>query len=544
MKRRVYSLLSICVVGILAFACAPPTTPTNPPLNSAMAAHGNTDWHIDTANEFLFGTDMAGTTTAANHCPGTWTRSHIHVGLTNTADYYYDDDVTAGGLDTDTTSGIDRVMLFFYAGHGNATLWNTLGNNATQGNMRLGNLTNAGLLRYFWQCSCETFAHGPHNCPGSTHAYSCPGDFDGSADSWSMRNVYERWGPVLTQDLRLACGVSTSAYCHQGDVNKIWDNYNNKSYDVADSFIDGLHRYSWVTPLCITMGGSNVTATPLFDATFTNQPNTSGTTYYHIQYMEDFDSTPIWPVRLLHPPEMLPILAVIRMPQPGPLMEIKFEQEGDWLLATDLVIDRGSMVRINMLSGAVYLLGERSLDLDLRALGEREYLEIAQEYVQEQGWLERDIGDVIGQRIMIESMPVELEGEGERVQKNVIVTFRRQIQIEDVPVHILGEGGTMTVQMNSDGSVFNAQKVWRQIGEPTQWLPVIPYDEAFEKALAILESPEEYELARWIWGYKEAAGNTEQTEMRIVYQFWFVPSDPEKMIDLPPRLIEIEGQIG
>jgi hypothetical protein len=192
-----------------------------------------------------------------------------------------------------------------------------------------------------------------------------------------MRNVYERWGPVLTQDLRLACGVSTSAYCHQGDVNKIWDNYNNKSYDVADSFIDGLHRYSWVTPLCITMGGSNVTATPLFDATFTNQPNTSGTTYYHIQYMEDFDSTPIWPVRLLHPPEMLPILAVIRMPQPGPLMEVKFEQEGDWLLATDLVIDRGSMVRINMLSGAVYLLGERSLDLDLRALGEREYLEIA-----------------------------------------------------------------------------------------------------------------------------------------------------------------------
>jgi len=79
----------------------------NPPLNSAIAAHGNTDWHIDTAEEFLFGTDMAGSSTAANHCPATWTRRHMHVGLTNTAKFYYDSDLASSGDDTDATSGID-----------------------------------------------------------------------------------------------------------------------------------------------------------------------------------------------------------------------------------------------------------------------------------------------------------------------------------------------------------------------------------------------------------------------------------------------------
>ena len=39
----------------------------DPPLNSVRTAHGNTDWHIDTAHEFLFGTEMDGSASAANH---------------------------------------------------------------------------------------------------------------------------------------------------------------------------------------------------------------------------------------------------------------------------------------------------------------------------------------------------------------------------------------------------------------------------------------------------------------------------------------------
>ena len=56
----------------------------NPPANSVLATHGNTDWHIDTANEFLFGKNMAGQQTAQHHAPDAWTKKHIHIGLTNT----------------------------------------------------------------------------------------------------------------------------------------------------------------------------------------------------------------------------------------------------------------------------------------------------------------------------------------------------------------------------------------------------------------------------------------------------------------------------
>lgn len=73
-------------------------TTLNPPANSVSAAHGNTDWHIDTANEFLFGKNMVGQQTAQHHAPDIWTKSHIHVGLTNTSNYYYDKSrVNTGG---------------------------------------------------------------------------------------------------------------------------------------------------------------------------------------------------------------------------------------------------------------------------------------------------------------------------------------------------------------------------------------------------------------------------------------------------------------
>ena len=113
--------------------------PKNPRLDSVKTAHGNTDWHIDTAEEFLAGQDMNGTNTAANHCPDTWVKTHMHVGLTNTNIYYYDRSVNAGGKDDDSTNGIDKPMLFFYAGHGEPTEFSTLGNDASLTNMRIGN---------------------------------------------------------------------------------------------------------------------------------------------------------------------------------------------------------------------------------------------------------------------------------------------------------------------------------------------------------------------------------------------------------------------
>jgi hypothetical protein len=538
----------VCLAGFLVLVSSG-CCPKNPQLNTVITAHGNTDWHIDTAEEFLFGTDMDGDPTAANHCPNTWTRRHIHVGLTNTNHYYYDSDLTTPGDDSDATNGIDKAMLFFYAGHGAPTLWNTLGNNATQSNMKLGDCPGGGLLRYYWQCSCAVFAHGPRNCPGATFHYACPGDFDGSPDSVNMRNVYERWGPVLSPDLRMAGGASTSAYCHEMQTDKIWDNYNNKSYDVADSFIDGLNFWN-VVPLCITMGGVDVTATPLYDATFTNQPNTSGTSHYHIQYLTSFATTPR---KMMLPessvPESLPVIELEAMEKPKSALAMKFKTRGDFMVSTDEVADRGARIRINRLSGAIYVRGNRHLSTKGPVLSEKQYIEHARAFIKKQGWEEQHISEPTGIRLMLESMPVGGKpNEKKGSQKNVIVTFKRQIKLDDMLANVLGEGGIISVQMNNDGSVFNASKVWRKIKSPEKQrdrakpVKVKTFEEAKKEALKQILDPKKYKLDHWMWGYKEAAGNVKQTRLKIVYQFAFVPIDPDKTKDYPPMMIEIPGQ--
>lgn len=545
MKKKAF-LISISVLVIaVALICVMYlfTCPKNPDLNTAITTHGNTDWHIDTAEEFLTGKDMNGNITAVNHCPDTWTRRHMHIGLSNTNHFYYDKGITASGDDTDPTNGIDQAMLFFYAGHGCPECWNALGNNATQQYMSIGNCPEGGLLRYYWQCSCEVFAHGPKNCPGETFDYSWLGNFDGSADSPNMRNVYERWGPVLDPDLRMAGGASTPAYCHEQQTNRIWDNYNNNSFDVADSFIDGLN-WGGVVPLCITIGGSDVTSTPLYDATFTNQPNTSGTSHYHIQYLSNFASTPREPELIIHIPELLPILNVVKLPMLEQFRDLEFKIKDNWMVSTDEVGERGPRVRINRLSGAVYIIGERKLTVGEPILKEEEYIERALGFIEEQGWTERNFTEAMGSKFMIERMPVEGKGDDiQKFQKNIIVTFKRQIEVDGFLVNVLGEGGVMRVQMNNDGSVLNASKIWREIvvGIERQ-LPVKTYNEAYDEALKQIETPQAYKLDRWTWGYKEAAGNVEQTELKIVFQFAFVPIDPETSMKYPPQMIEILGQ--
>lgn len=563
MKVKISILMLCCSILFLMISCCP----ISPTIDTVITAHGNTDWHIDTAEEFLYGTDMGGGTTAANHVPNSWNRRHMHVGLTNTNHFYYDADLTTPGDDTDNTSGIDQAMLFFYAGHGNPTIWNTLGNNGTQSNMRLGDCPGGGLLRYYWQCSCEVFAHGPRTCAGATFHYACPGGFDGSADSYNMRNIYERWGPALDPDLRMAGGASTSAYCHESQTNKIWNNYNNNLFDVADSFIDGLNWWG-VVPLCITLGGSDVTLTPLYDATFTNLPNTSGTSHYHIQYLSSFASQPSTsgissvsphitarfpidslqvvdsiPIGSLPIPEKLPIYKLKKMPRPESLKNVRFQEMKDWLVSTDEIKDRGPRVRINKFSGAVYMVGDRHKRVDRPYLKEDGYLEKANGFIKDQGWTDRNFKKPTVNRFVFESVPVYGKYEERKEsQKNVLITFKRQIPVDDVIVDILGEGGIIKLQLNNDGSVFNATKVWRGIDRIKELAPVKPYEKAYEEALEGIKYPEAYKLDQWKWGYKEAAGNVEQNELKIVYQFAFVPINEEYLIEYPPKFVEIQGQ--
>jgi hypothetical protein len=539
MKKSILVCSLLLAVFFLGTSCCP----RNPLMNTAISAHGNTDWHVDTANEFLFGTDMGGVNTAANHCPDTWTRRHIHVGLTNTNHFYYDKDVASPGDDTDPTNGIDQAMLFFYAGHGNPTLWNTLGNNATQGNMRLGDCQkdNQGVLRYYWQCSCEVFAHGPKNCTGTTMEYACPGSFNGSADSDAMRNVYERWGNVLSPQLRMACGASTLAYCHESEANRIWDRYNNSGHDVADSFIEGLNIWG-VVPLCITMGSSNVNTTPLVtDTVFTNQANASGTSHYHIQYLTNFAST-IRPLKILEVLEMLPIYRLKPLPIPEKLRDMKFAESGNWMTATDNARQRPFQVKINRLSGSIYLKGEMK-EVTEKVLEEKDYLAQAERILREYGLVEKEMAEPVGSRMMIESAPVKGSREETRKsQKNASVTYKRYVEYEGKKINVLGDGGTIAVQMNNDGSLLSASKVWRQIADVKAMAKIKRYEEALKEAEGQLKRGDKYKLDSWNWGYKEMDGNTDQRELHVVFQFAFVPRDNKEIIDFPPRLIEIQGQ--
>lgn len=537
------TLFRACLVIFSLALVAAGCQPRNPTLNSVLTAHGNIDWHIDTAEEFLTGKNIAGTPMASNYAPSGWSKLHTHIGAGNTNNYYYDSAKISTGDDTDIPDGIDRVMLFFYAGHGWPESWDTLGNSAIQGNMLLGNNAGGGLLRYYWQCSCEVFAHGSSSCSANPMEYGCPGTFDGSADSVSMRNVYERWGPALTTDLRMACGSSTSAWCWHGEVDSIWNLYNNSHWYISDAFVGGLKTYhSDVVPLCITIGGSDWTKTPLWDLTFTEQPNKSGITRYHIQYNYVFTSTPR-ELKILPIAKILPVLLLEPMPLPESLANIEFKKDDVWLLSPETVRERGAAVRVNPLSGAVYMLGETGGFNDGKALDERNYIELAQRFLQKQGWTEKTLTEPMGLSMRLQSVPVKgNEGDIQEVQKNVVITFKRQVQVGEWRVNVLGEGGVMVVQLNNDGSLLNATKVWRMVAKEGEMVKVKPYEQALEEALKQIKEPKNYKLGYWNWGYKELAGNVEQTEMRVVYQFDFIPLNQELMRDYPPISIEIAGQ--
>lgn len=517
----------------------------DPPLNSAKAAHGNTDWHIDTANEFLFGKDMANNNTAANFAPVGWIKTHIQVGATNAAHFYDDKTKVATGDDTDATNGIDKPMLFFYAGHGNPTTWNALGTNVHQTDMLLANIIGGGQLRYFWQCSCETFAHGPSVCSGGDCDYSQPENFDGSADSAAMRNVFERWGSVLGKDLRMACGVSTLAYCHEGNVNAIWDQFNNHGVSVAEAFINGLGSAS-VKPLCITRGGHNIANTPLYDDTFTNRRNSSGSSHLHILYAGGTQTqhpTIIWK------PDMIPHkLLRVRLVPPGDPVEFKkrltrvrkVEQIRDLQL-----LGGRAIVRRNVESGG----------LNLRAIGKAEAIttrdlrtesaqqQTAFDFVRKLGWTGEDVGVISSYPLLTASMPVGGKpSDITRSEKGSVVTINRRIKNGDQTLDVLGQGGRIDVTLGGDGKVEAASRTWRQAQISTETVAIKPYEQALKEAQSQLKKADAYKLAAWRFGYQEAAANVEQQELAVIFQFDFVPKNREELLDFPPQQVEIPAE--
>jgi hypothetical protein len=519
------------------------TVRCNPPLNSAIAAHGNTDWHLNTANEFLFGVDMNGNSTAPNHAPNSWNKRHIHVGLTNTSNYYYDKTRVATGDDYNVANGIDTAMLFFYAGHGNPTEWCSLGDMATQSKMKLSNVTDSlGWSRYYWQCSCEVFAHGPKVCSGSSLDYACPGSFSGAADSDAMRNVFERWGPALTSDLRMACGVSTLAYCHSGNVNHIWDDFNNQGMSVAQSFIDGLSG-AGVVPLCITMGGSDITKTPLYDTTFTNQPNTSGSSHYHIMYLGGTASRWILPFVVVPIPVALPKFH-ISPPEPPERLRMLDLRAGQTAVTTFAVFAGGkAQARHEAASGAIYLHSVARPTAAEQVIEERLYPQRAAALLHELGWDTKELSEPLVTPILTASMPADgSSGDVRKGQDSVLVTYQRLIDVDGQKIPVIGDGGQVRVSLSNGGSIVNASRVWRDLQAPSATVKIKTFEQARDEALKQLGAAEAYKLDQWRWGYKELAGAVKQDDLQVVFQFAFVPKDSQDLLQHPPQIVEVSGE--
>lgn len=556
MKRALVPLLAAVV---LHPGCLPMR-------NSVIAAHGNTDWHIDTANKFVTCNGYSDGQTVANCVPAGWTqKQHIHVGDTSTAHYYNDSTLTTPGDDKDTTRGIDqRYMLFFYAGHGSPTSWSTLGDHGHQTGMRLGNAGNGGHLRYYWQCSCDVFAHGPRlgTCPkAGTFDYACPSEFDGSADSYDMRNVFERWGPALAgTDLRMACGASTAAYCHGPQVNKIWDDYNNLGFDVADAFIDGLDT-GGVVPLCIARGDSPWN-NPLHDSQFVTTANPATAGHYYLQYLGQPSFVPRIPEQRW-PPIRIPIWKVDPPPPPEPFAGLKLRPgeevqvvEGEALAPLNARLGRSkdpivaassaTRVRFDPRSGALYVAGTRKSGLEKVQLSEKEYVDAALRIVAAYGLTERDVADPVVKQMLIAERSMKAGAErGAQpppVQKNVQVLLRRRVLVGDQQVPMVGEGGLLKLQLNNDGTLLNLAKVWRTMASPAREAEVLPFEAAREQALRQAPKPGAYKVQAWRWGYREATGNVRQEELRVVYEFELVPIELEERERLPPMLVVIEAQ--
>ena len=130
-----------------------------------------------------------------------------------------------------------------------------------------------------------------------------------------------------------------------------------------------------------------------------------------------------------------------------------------------------------------------------------------------------------------------------QIQKNVRLAFKRYLTVGENVVPFLGEGGEMAIQLNNDGSVLNASKVWRQIRGVLRTTRAKQYDQAFGEALGRVPEKGAYKLADWTWGYEEESGNVRQAELKAVYIFNFMPRDAKRSLEFPPMAIKVSAHL-
>jgi hypothetical protein len=540
------------LLGWVALASCQPQQVVIPSDLTVKAAPGAPGLSRDTAEEFLKRAPFPN----AGKTP-------LHEGLCYSEPFYHDASLDPSGKDTDPVNGVDTATLFFNATLGTAETWLTMPHGrdpvmcpqsasethvADPNRMKLGNGRGVGDgLRYFWQCASSVFAHGPQRCPAAAPDFSCPEGFDGTQDTVFMRNVYERRGAMLAPGLRMACGFSTVAFCQADDVRRVWDLYDRSTngYAVADAFIEGFREgHEGIVPLCITLGSASAERIPLLDEAISKSANVYGASHYHVQYPARFRSAsqtgkpaetgaPLW----------APIYSLKPMPLPATLKGRAFEKQDAMLFSGEREGATGLAVRVQPISGALYLSGKREFDTDVLTLKEDQYLDRASRFLQEWG-LAENTAKPEGVRMMLESAPVVNRTFNViRHQKNVVILYKRQIELDGKTVPVLGDGGLIRLQMNNDGSVARAAKIWREITGVRKIARVRPYDTAHKEALQQLTNPAMYKLDSWVWGYKELEGTAEQTDLKIVYLFSFTPKSSDSGLQVSPVQIEIAAQL-
>jgi hypothetical protein len=352
---------------------------------------------------------------------------------------------------------------------------------------------------------------------------------------------------MFAPGLRMACGFSTTAFCHPDDARRVWNLYDRSSngFAAADAFIEGFRRErEGSLPLCITLGGASVERTPLFDERLFTSPNPYGASHYHAQYPVPFSSksrpgrpaetgSPLW----------APIFGLKPMPLPAMFSKLVFERHDGMLVSQDLENVSGLAVRVRPASGALFLNGKIHFDPDDPALKEDQYMDRADRFLREWG-LAEVAAKPEGVRMMLETVPVSNRTyEVIRRQKSVFVTFRRQVELDGKSIPVLGDGGLIRLQMNNDGSVARAAKVWREITGVRKIARIKPYETTYGEALQQLADPASYRLDGWTWGYKEFEGSAEQADLRIVHIFYFIPKGQDTALQVAPAKVEIAAQM-
>jgi hypothetical protein len=428
--------------------------------------------------------------------------------------------------------------LLFYLGHGTDTSFDSL-----EGTIELAHFYAGGAsardssLRYFWQCSCNTFAHGP-KCPTLLSGvplppddfvvqddYGCPDSFGTSPPRAKDRNAFADWGPRLGDEVRMACGSSSLARCWRLDAEEIWDNYNTKRFDVADSFIAGLHPWYFLRPVCLARGGKDPVSSALYDSRFIWKRNRLPHNRLYLEYIHEFKASAEPPSQVRLRDLFWHALDELRSVPPASLFHHADRSREIHVLSANRTLwsaepggpgassETDTCIKYPATDDRVLQCHLRALDAPLpidltRPPGpadEQRYIAAATKFVQDWRWcylpdetppLGSDAprcGPPRAFGLRIDAVPFIRPGGAvpanpvARYQKCVVVVFARNAaRTAELPV--LNGEGTITIQLDNHARVVNAVRHWLRNPSPSPPEDLRKYEEAWNLAVAELPS--------------------------------------------------------